>query len=103
MIDAPRATEERRVEQLEAHLGDRLVKLPEPSLEEYIPENVYEAANLDRDVELARIQAASNIAEKRTIKREISESLAEALTVELIAELPELKRTAELAMDTAAN
>lgn len=98
MIDEPREAEQERVRDLERHLDDRLVQLPAPSLEEYVPARLYEVAGLDRDAALERIRNATTFSAKRDVKREISETLASALTEELLNEIPEIRRVAELAL-----
>jgi len=99
LIDQPRADQQARVNELQQYLGDRLIILPAPSLEEYVPMEIYEAAGLDKNACLHRIEEAQGFAAERDLKEEISTALAKALTTDLLERVPEILRAARLAAE----
>jgi energy-coupling factor transporter ATP-binding protein EcfA2 len=100
LIDQPQDSERVRVEKLRTILSNRLIELPAPSLESYMPEAIYQSAGLEKDVQLGRVAAASSYAEERDVKREISTALSAALTIELLDEIPEVRQAVEMSLNS---
>ncbi len=98
LIDGPSASEKSRTDKLKSHLGQRLVELPGPTLEHYIPEALYTAAGLAKETVLEQLEKATDFTATRELKRDISNKLAAAMTPELLDLMPEVKRLVELAL-----
>jgi hypothetical protein len=83
MIDAPRDTEMASVDRLRADLGDRLYVLDTPSIEEYVPAEVYERAGRVKEEDLAELSRRTGDRRARnSLKKEISDAIAATLVVE---------------------
>jgi hypothetical protein len=83
LIDEPRETEKASVERLAADLGERLFTLNAPSIEEYIPEEIYARAGRTREEDLAELERLSGNRQARNeLKKEISNAIAQNLAVE---------------------
>jgi hypothetical protein len=83
-------------------LGPRLVELPDHSIEEYVPDSVYERTPRTKQSALEAIAAARGDRPRLSeLKREISASLAQAVTDSDFDEMPALARAVELAIAVA--
>jgi predicted ATP-dependent endonuclease of OLD family len=76
----------------------RYFELSKTSLEEYIPEELYVKASLNKGQEIKRIGETDEYQEKSKIKKEISTKISEFLTTEDVDKLPELKAAVLKAM-----
>jgi len=82
MIDRPPDPPPAAVEELRSTLGDRLITLPERSIEEYIPEPVYIRVGRTKSEVIARLQelrARNTYAELLAFKKVLSQQLADRL------------------------
>jgi hypothetical protein len=69
------------VARLEEHLGDRLYVLTAPSLEEYLPDTVYEVGGEDKGAVLAEIAACGgDFTKESAVKARVSRNIAASLT-----------------------
>jgi len=81
LVDQPNAQIQPTVEMLRHNIGDRLFELPNESLEEFLPEDLYTRVGRDRDADIARIVASrGDYNALRVVKAEISEQIAAGLT-----------------------
>ena len=100
VIDEPADHAHPNVKKLERDLGDRLFILDTPSIEEYIPEGVYEKAGRVRSDDLARLQSLrGNYELLRNLKREVSTALADVLTEADFETIPTLVDATRRASD----
>jgi ABC-type multidrug transport system ATPase subunit len=82
LIDEPLEDERATAERLRNDLGERLHILGSPSIEEYMPAELYQRAGRDRDADLAeltRLRGAGNLIARRDLKRQVSTALAGVL------------------------
>jgi hypothetical protein len=82
LLDQPSKGEEARVQELRGLIGARLVELPTPSLEEYLPDQLYARAGRDKShdlVELTAYRTNGRLKDLRQLKREISQQLSAVL------------------------
>lgn len=80
LVDAPRDSEAANFKRLQDELGDRLYVLDRPSIEEYLPMNIYTRAGRSREDDLARMAELRNdLAGRRRFKKELSDALAAVL------------------------
>lgn len=81
LIDQPPDSRSRTAAQLEQVLGNRLFRLNEPSIEEAIPDAVYERAGLAKENVLEELRALRDDYQGlHAAKRAVSRQLADALT-----------------------
>jgi len=93
LIDGPNEINRRMVEELRQTLGDRLVELDKPSLEEYIPEKLYGAAGRNKQGDLEKIDLAkrtNNYRAEVQIKEDISNAIASVLSGDHLELIPEI-------------
>ena len=89
LIDKPKSDKDPRLASLKKELGERCVILNAPSLERYLPAELYTRAGRDKDADLSAIEehraaARHNAEGKRKLselKRSVSEGIALHLTV----------------------
>lgn len=94
MIDKP-AEGAKELQELGHHLGDRLFVLSEPSIEEYLPDPLYERAARNKADDIARIaELKSQLQELRKFKQELSQQLAAVLTAADLGEIPAIRDAA---------
>jgi hypothetical protein len=99
LIDEPRATDSASAEKLSADLEDRLYVLDKPTIEEYLPDDLYvraERVKADDLAELARL--IGNPSQRRDLKKAISDSIAAVLSVEDLDSIPTIHAAAKRAI-----
>ncbi len=101
LIDAPADPESHTVQELEGVLGDRLIRLDEASLEESIPEDIYERVGLTRTGVLDEIKGTADYRVEHDIKRRVSREISRALVADDVDRLPRIKAAVELALERA--
>ena len=104
MIDRPNDSEKVLVSELEDQLHERMHLLPAPSLEEYLPRELYSKAHREKEQDLAELaghQATGRLSELRRLKKEISEGIAEALEMDDLAAIPEMVSAVDMAIALA--
>jgi hypothetical protein len=104
LIDQPAEPGSHTMLELERVLGDRLIRLDEPSLEEAIPEDVYEKAGLNRvgfveDLNRLRGDYRALHAAKRRVSRE----LARVVEVDDLESLGRIREAVERALAAVAD
>jgi hypothetical protein len=100
VIDQPNNPDAPNMERLRNTLGDRLYELDAPTIEDYIPEEVYVCAGRSKDDDRAALAHASgNRAAVNALKREISTEIASALTNEDFDSIPIIVDAAQRAID----
>jgi hypothetical protein len=98
LIDQPEDPESHTVAELERVLGDRLFRLEAPSLEEAVPEIVYERAALDRGAVVDELRGLrDDYRALHDAKRRVSRELARVLTMEDLAEMEPVRQAIERA------
>jgi hypothetical protein len=101
LIDRPSDPASQAVAELRRVLGDRLVVLDEPSLEEAIPSAIYERVGLVRSAVLEELGALrGDYVALHDAKRQISRRLAQALEVEDLHHLSRLHEVATRAFES---
>lgn len=111
LVDQPNSGSVDKLNQLQDTLKDRCLVLDKPSIEEYVPEEIYGEAGRNRELDLKQIEALSTkvghggrAEVKRDLwelKKDISNSLARVLKVEHLDQIPLIKKAAQLATDKA--
>jgi len=95
LVDGENDANRKLIRQLRSDLGDRLVQLESPSLEEYLTSELYLLARRDRAADLKGIELARQTGDYRkeaALKEEISNQIAAILSKE---HLPRLGRIVE--------
>jgi hypothetical protein len=95
LTDADRQTtaEMRRI------LGERFLELPSPSLEEYLPAELYQKAGLEKDVELGKIRAAGHsYKEHQRAKGELAGRIAGVMDRDDLDTIPVVRDAADRAL-----
>ena len=88
LIDLPPAPNPPAVGELQRVLGDRLFILDQPSIEEYIPEEIYMRIGRDKSDDIQQIaKLKSKYHELITFKKELSQQIAAQLTGDDLARL----------------
>lgn len=76
LVDKPNAQIQSVVNEIKKTIGNRLFELPEESLEEYLPEDLYKRAGRDKQADIVRItQIRANYQELKKLKTEISNQI----------------------------
>lgn len=111
LVDLPNEHAINKFNRLREQLGERCLALDKQSVEEYVPEQVYLDAGRNRTVDLEKIKRLRIKVEyggraevKRELwefKKEISNSLAGALTAEHLDLVPIMRQAAQLALSKA--
>ena len=103
MVDAPNdESATRHVNELRRVLGERLIELPERSIEATLPEDLFSRAGLDKTEVLARIEQLHGKREDLDkFKREVNQRVAEQLELDDLEAIPALKTVATLALAIA--
>lgn len=101
LIDAPADPTAANIERLRQDLGDRLYRLDAPSVEAYIPADIYERAGRSKEGDLAALHSlAGNPGARREMKRAISDAVAAVLTEADLDAIPTItescRRAAEI-------
>jgi hypothetical protein len=99
LVDKP--PKDADLKRLRADLKERLVELPAPSLESYLPESLYQRAGMDKPKVLARIAVAArdkDHLELNRIKQEVSDGVAAILTKADLVLIPEALDAANRAL-----
>ncbi len=96
-VDKPKNLDDSSYVELGKSLGNRLITLTEESLEEYIPEDLYVKAKLNKEDELKKISEETFPKKKGEIKKDISNRIAGILEVADLQKIPEIKRALLLA------
>lgn len=100
LIDAPVDDQAANVQKLRVDLGERLFELGAPSVEEYLPEELYARAGRDKQGDRDSLHAAQgDLKQRRALKREISDAIAEVLTVDDLDSLPIIAAAARRAVE----
>jgi hypothetical protein len=102
MVDKPRKPpHEKLVDALEGELGERLVVLDKESIEDYLPDELYEQAELGKTEVLEKLEALKvNFRELQSYKGEVARAVAEKLTVDDLDRVQLIKQAAEKALAT---
>ena len=87
LIDKPNAQLQPAVDEIRRNVHDRLFELPEESLEEYLPDDLYTRCGRVKQDEIQKIKAALNYDTKKRLKEAISKDIATHLTA---SDLPSL-------------
>jgi hypothetical protein len=88
--------------ELQRVLGDRVYVLDAGSIEDYLPEPIYELAALSKSVVLERLRGLSGRpAQLREYKSHVARSVAEALTVAALDLIPVIRDAAQRAASLA--
>ena len=83
LIDKPRKTSDYHYKQLKKVLQDRLLVLDQYSLEEYLPEYLYEKCNRNKQADLEALKKTKDdLDQLNALKTQISSAIAGILTVE---------------------
>jgi hypothetical protein len=99
LIDAPHDPETHTIKELRRILGDRLVTLDEPSLEEAIPEELYTRVEMTRDGVVGELrELKDDYRALQSAKRKISRQLAHAMEPADLDALPRFREAAERAL-----
>jgi ABC-type phosphonate transport system ATPase subunit len=101
LIDSPTEDQRSHADAIRQVLGERLVELPAESLEEYLPEQLYEAAGLDKAEEVLRVRHAQGKSQKEAVKTEIAKGVAAVLDRDLLDLIPEIRDAADRALSAA--
>ena len=80
LIDKPNTQGQQTYERLQNLLDDRLFVLPEPSLEEFYPEELYERCGKVKADELREIAKIKDHLEKKRLKTDLATAIANTLT-----------------------
>jgi hypothetical protein len=100
MIDMPGEPEAGNVQRLRQDLGDRLYVLDEPTIEAYVPAEIYERAGRSKEADLAALQASlQNPGARRVLKKSISDALAATLTADDLDAIPVIAEAARRAAE----
>lgn len=89
---------EQRLAATKRMLGTRFIELSSPSLEDYLPSELYQKAELDKVRKLSDIEEASSRENKDQIKKEISSKIAQKLEIEDLNLIPEIVGAVEKAV-----
>lgn len=100
LIDKPgNEKDEEYVEsELRKHLGERIHELDVTSMEEYLPDDLYKRAGLDKKEVLNKVSQVTRYDEKSVIKKEVSRAIASILVkddLDRIAEFNEFVKRAK--------
>jgi len=111
VVDKPEENSSvKRVEEIKEQLKDRLFILDKPSIEGYIPTNIFEKAKRDRASDLKKIDEIKTelkynrevgIKNLWNIKKEISSDIANALELDDLKEIPIITDAVKLAIEKA--
>lgn len=111
LVDQPNRGSVEKLKKLQDQLKERCFALDKPSIEEYVPEEIYKEAGRERARDLTKIEQlirkvdyggrAEVKRELWELKREISSSLARALKKEHLDQIPLIKNAAQLAAERA--
>lgn len=111
LLDRPSFDASRSVDEIQDALKERCIVLDEPSLEEYVPEDLFEMAGRNKAIDLDNLKEKATehkYAKKdetlkalRELKREISSALAAALRHEDLDKIPKIRDAVKLASDRA--
>lgn len=89
LIDQPRNPDAENVVKLQGDLCGRLFMLDAPSMEEYLPEALYTRAGRSKDDDLRQLtELRGDYRRAAELKREISVSIADALSPDDLEEIP---------------
>lgn len=89
LIDAPVDDQAANVLKLRHDLRGRLFELDAPSVEEYLPEELYRRAGREKQADLDALQTARrDPAQRRALKTEISDAIAAVLTADDLDGIP---------------
>jgi hypothetical protein len=100
LVDGPNEFNRGTVEEIGRVLGDRLVVLPDSSLEEYLPDGLYERAGREKAQVLRDVAGArEDYGRLRRLKGEVADAIRAVLTAEDLELLPDLKRAVDLAVE----
>jgi hypothetical protein len=103
LIDQPKDPGSANMKKLQGDLQDRLFVLDKPSIEEYLPAQLYEKAGRSRDGDLAKLgQLRSDRTAQTELKREISRALADVLTEDDFESIPTIVEAVRRAIEGAA-
>jgi hypothetical protein len=105
LVDAPREQDVEKVGSIREQLGERLYVLPQSSLEEYLPDELYSKAGRDKDQDLeqiARLREQGDAAAVHRFKRTVSEQIASVLTEEDLPSIGEIRDAVAAAADLAS-
>ena len=80
LVDKPNDQLKPTVDELRRNLHERLFELPEESLEEFLPEELYSRCGRDKQVEIQKIKAAADYETLKRLKTAISRDIADHLT-----------------------
>lgn len=113
LLDRPSSDASRSVDEIQNALKERCIVLDKPSLEEYIPEDLFEMAGRNKAFDLGNLKEKATehkYAKKdetldalRELKREISSALAAALRHEDLDKIPKIRDAVKLASDRASS
>jgi predicted ATP-dependent endonuclease of OLD family len=111
LLDRPSSDASRSVDEIQNALKERCIVLDEPSLEEYVPEDLFDMAGRNKAFDLDNLKEKTTehkYAKKdetlkalRELKKEISSALATALRHEDLDKIPKIRDAVKLASDRA--
>jgi predicted ATP-dependent endonuclease of OLD family len=111
LLDRPSSDASRSVGEIQNALKERCIVLDEPSLEEYVPEDLFEMAGRNKAFDLDNLKEKATehkYAKKdetlkalRELKKEISSALATALRHEDLDKITKIRDAVQLASDRA--
>lgn len=94
LVDQADPSEKTQLDGLQEILGDRLVILPDGSIEEYLPDDLYARAGRNKTADLAEIQKLRRAGDHKglgDLKRQLSNGIADILTIDDLERLPVLR------------
>jgi len=101
LIDQPTNTGE-NIRNLETALGDRLFKLDQSSIEKYLPPDLYQKCQRDKNKDIADLGKLNNDYFKQSkLKKDISNGIARILTQEDLSTIPLITSAVEKATNTS--
>ncbi len=90
-----------RLKQLRGMLGDRLYELDKPSLEDYLPDTLYERAGESKPKVLEEVRKGSFL-EKAAVKKRVSDAIARILGTDDFPAIPIIVEAAQRALNPDA-
>ncbi len=97
LIDRPADPSNFHYQEIKRTLGERLFELDATSLEEYIPEHIYERCGRNKSEDLESIRRSKGHTEKNRIKREVSEQVSREMTEDDLGHFGAMVRALERA------
>ncbi len=104
LADRRNSSNESRAEEICRQIGQRYCELDTPSIEEYLPEELYARAGRDREQDLKQLESLkSNYESLRERKRAISTAIASVIEISDLDKLPVIAEAINLSTLVGAN